>query len=192
VCPTGIDIRNGLQYECIACGACVDACNEVMDKVGYPRGLIRFATQNAIEGDSTRVMRPRILVYGTLLAALLFAWGWGITHRSTFIADILRDRNALYRVEADSVENVYTLKLVNKTDTAVEYTLDIVRGPEGAQLRGLSGPITADAAQVLSVPVVVSAPPQTRGRHELVFSVTPAGQDRGAEVKSSFFAPGGP
>jgi cytochrome c oxidase accessory protein FixG len=67
--PTGIDIRNGLQYECIACGACVDACDEVMDKVGSPRGLIRYATQNSLEGKPTRVLRPRVLVYGALLLA---------------------------------------------------------------------------------------------------------------------------
>ena len=73
VCPTGIDIRNGLQYECIACGACIDACDEVMDKMGYERGLIRYTTQNAIDGKATRVLRPRVLVYGTLLAALLGA-----------------------------------------------------------------------------------------------------------------------
>ena len=67
VCPVGIDIRNGLQYECIACGACIDACDAVMDKVGYPRGLIRYSTQNAIDGKPTRVLRPRIIVYGVIL-----------------------------------------------------------------------------------------------------------------------------
>ena len=71
VCPTGIDIRKGLQYECIACAACIDACDEVMDKVGYPRGLIRYATQHALEGKPTRVLRPRVIVYGTLLALLI-------------------------------------------------------------------------------------------------------------------------
>jgi len=70
VCPTGIDIRNGLQYECIACGACIDGCNEVMDKLGYEHGLIRYTTQNAIDGKASRVVRPRIVVYGTLLALL--------------------------------------------------------------------------------------------------------------------------
>jgi polyferredoxin len=62
VCPVGIDIRNGLQYECIACGACIDACDDVMDKVGMPRGLIRYTTQNALDGGRVRVLRPRILV----------------------------------------------------------------------------------------------------------------------------------
>ena len=101
VCPTGIDIRNGLQYECIACGACIDACDEVMDKMGYPRGLIRYATQNAIDGKPSRVLRPRIFVYGLVLLALCGAWAWGVGNRSELIAEVLRDRNALYRQGAD-------------------------------------------------------------------------------------------
>ena len=117
VCPTGIDIRNGLQYECIACGACIDACNEVMDKMGYPKGLIRYSTQNAIDGKPTRVLRPRILVYGLLLAGFMVAWAVGVGTRSDLIVEALRDRNALYRETADGlVENAYTLKLVNKAD----------------------------------------------------------------------------
>ncbi len=192
VCPTGIDIRNGLQYECIACGACIDGCNDVMDKLGYPRGLIRFSTQNAIDGAPTKVLRPRIVVYAVLLTALLGAWGWGVLHRSPFIAEVLRDRNALYRVVTDGVENAYTLKIVNKTDAPATFTLAIAHGPQGAQLAGLPTRITAAASEILSVPVVVSAPAQTHGRHELVFAVTAAGQDKPREVKSSFFAPSAP
>src|SRR5690606_3011113 len=105
VCPVGIDIRNGLQYECIACGACIDACDEVMDKVGMPRGLIRYTTHNALEGGRVRVLRPRILVYSALLAVLVAAWGWGVAHRSPLIADVLRDRNALYRAHGNRVDN---------------------------------------------------------------------------------------
>src|SRR3546814_927281 len=82
VCPTGIDIRNGLQYECIACGACIDACNDVMDKMGYAPGLLRYTTQNAIDGGKTRIARPRHLVYTALLVALVTAGAWGVTTRS--------------------------------------------------------------------------------------------------------------
>src|SRR5690242_6059073 len=115
VCPTGIDIRNGLQYECIGCAACIDACDSVMDKMGYPKGLIRYSTQNAIDGKPTRVARPRVILYGVLLLALCVAWAWGVGHRSPLIAEVLRDRNALYREAADDrIENTYTLKLVNK------------------------------------------------------------------------------
>jgi len=105
VCPVGIDIRNGLQYECIACGACIDACDEVMEKVGYPKGLIRYSTQNSIDGKNTRVLRPRILVYGAILLALMVGWGFGVSHRDPLIAEVLRDRNALFRETAADIEN---------------------------------------------------------------------------------------
>jgi polyferredoxin len=123
VCPTGIDIRNGLQYECIACGACVDACDEVMDKMGFAKGLIRYTTQNAIDGQPTRVVRPRMFIYGTLLLALLVGFAWGVGTRSVLIAEVLRDRNALYRETATGIENGYTLKLVNKSDRAQRYEI---------------------------------------------------------------------
>ena len=172
VCPTGIDIRNGLQYECIACGACIDACDEVMDKLGYPRGLIRYSTQNAIDGKPTHVLRPRIVVYGALLLVLLAAWAWGVTHRSTLIVEVLRDRNALYRVDSGgTIENAYTLKIVNKTDADARFRVGIEEGPEGAQLLGVDETILAPAGEVLALPLRVAAPAGTQGRHELEFEV---------------------
>ena len=104
VCPVGIDIRNGLQYECIACGACVDACDEVMAKMGFQKGLIRYTTQNALDGGKTRVVRPRVLVYGALLLALLAVFAWGVGTRTPLIAEVLRDRNALYRETTTGIE----------------------------------------------------------------------------------------
>src|SRR3546814_15810758 len=82
------------SYECIACGAYIDACNDVMDKMGYAPGLIRYTTQNAIDGGKTRIARPRILVYTALLVALVTAWAWGVTTRSPLIVDVLRDRKS--------------------------------------------------------------------------------------------------
>nr|WP_241546824.1 cytochrome c oxidase accessory protein CcoG [Thiohalobacter thiocyanaticus] len=81
VCPTGIDIRNGLQYQCIGCAACIDACNDVMDKMDYPRGLIRYTTQNRLEGKPVHVLRPRTLVYGLILLALLGGLVYAIATR---------------------------------------------------------------------------------------------------------------
>ena len=190
VCPTGIDIRNGLQYECIACGACIDGCDDVMDKLGYPRGLIRYSTQNAIDARPTHILRPRIIVYGALLLALGLAWGWGVTHRSTFIAEVLRDRNALYRViEGGAIENAYTLKLVNKTDTAARFHVTIEGGPAGVQLRG--APVIADApeGEVVSIALQVTAPAGTSGRHALDFDVAAEGVTEPRRIDSSFFAP---
>jgi cytochrome c oxidase accessory protein FixG len=117
VCPTGIDIRNGLQYECIGCSACIDACDEVMDKMEYARGLVRYTTENALEGKPAKVLRPRVLIYATILIGLLGAVGYSIASRVPIGLDVIRDRNALYRETADGlVENVYTLKLINMDD----------------------------------------------------------------------------
>ncbi|AKC86395.1 4Fe-4S dicluster domain-containing protein [Pseudoxanthomonas suwonensis] len=189
VCPTGIDIRNGLQYECIACGACIDACDEVMDKMGYPRGLIRYSTQNAIDGKPTRVLRPRVFVYGLLLLGLCGAWVWGVTHRSELIAEVLRDRNALYREAADGqVENDYTLKLINKSQETRRYRISLEQAGTGLRL---SGPEVVEAGpeQVLPVVLSVVADEGVGGRHEIRFVVE--GED-GRErriIESSFFGP---
>ncbi|WP_119717157.1 4Fe-4S dicluster domain-containing protein [Cognatilysobacter tabacisoli] len=189
VCPTGIDIRNGLQYECIACGACIDACDEVMAKVGYPSGLIRYSTQNAIDGQPTRVLRPRIVVYGSLLLALCIAWAWGVGTRSPLIVEALRDRNALYRETADGIANGYTLKLVNKGDAAATYSLQLESGLPGLAIRGTTPSITLAPQQVVSLPITVAAAGDVRGRHAVRFVVeSPDGRVRKV-VESSFFGP---
>ena len=190
VCPTGIDIRNGLQYECIACGACIDACDDVMDKMGYPHGLIRYTTQNAIDGKPSRVLRPRIFIYGALLLALLLGWSWGVGHRSSLIAEVLRDRNALYRVsEAGQVENSYTLKLVNKDEHPRAYRVTLTSTAPGVVLSGGAPTVHADAGQVLSLPVVVQAPATLKGRHDVRFVVESADGHTTRIVDSSFFGP---
>ena len=131
VCPTGIDIRNGLQYECIACAACIDACDEVMDKMGYPRGLVRYTTEKALEGKPTRILRPRIFVYTALLTALLAGIAWSISGRVPLRAEIIRDRNALYRELPDGrVENVYTLKLINMDERPHRYRVSVEGGQD--------------------------------------------------------------
>ena len=190
VCPTGIDIRNGLQYECIACGACIDACDEVMDKMGYPHGLIRYSTQNAIDGKPTRVLRPRILVYGLILLALIVGWGWGVTHRTTLIAEVLRDRNALYReVGGEQVENSYTLKLVNKDQFPHEYRIQLETSIPGIVLRDADRIVRADAEQVVSIPVVVTGPDTVVGRHDLRFRIESIDGKTSKTVESSYFGP---
>ena len=189
VCPTGIDIRNGLQIECIACGACVDACDQVMDKMNYPRGLIRYSTQNAIDGRPSRVMRPRVFVYGFLLAGLCAAWGWGVTHRSELIAEVLRDRNALYREVGDGrIENGYTLKLVNKTVEPRQYALTL-QAPEGVYLVGGARRIDAGAEQVLEIPLTLATDAGPGGRQVVTFSIESIDGDVREDVESSFFGP---
>jgi len=126
VCPTGIDIRDGLQYECIACAACIDVCDQVMDKMDYPRGLIRYTTESALKHGNTRVIRPRLVVYGTLLLVLIGGTLWSMTHRMPLRADLIRDRNALYReLPGGMIENVYTMKVTNMDDAPHRYSLSV-------------------------------------------------------------------
>ena len=126
VCPTGIDIRDGLQYECIACAACIDVCDEVMEKMEYPTGLIRYTTENALEGKKTRIIRPRMVVYATLLSSILVGTLWSMTVRVPLRADLIRDRNQLYRELPDGrIENVYTLKLINMDNKEHRYLITL-------------------------------------------------------------------
>ena len=124
VCPTGIDIRDGLQYQCIGCAACVDVCNEVMDKMGYARGLVKYTTQHAIEGIRTHIIRPRMVVYAVLLTAISVALVYNMITRMPLELDIIRDRNALYReTNAGLIENTYILKLINMDNRDHTYRL---------------------------------------------------------------------
>ena len=134
VCPTGIDIRDGLQYECIACSACIDACDEIMDKMSYPRGLIRYTTENSAIGKEQKILRPRIMVYA---AILLLLSGFLVTHVAQRVAldlDVIRDRNTLYRETPEGlIENVYTLKILNMDSKPHRYTLS-AEGIDGLKL----------------------------------------------------------
>ncbi|MFO1427793.1 MAG: cytochrome c oxidase accessory protein CcoG [Steroidobacteraceae bacterium] len=134
VCPTGIDIRKGLQYECIACASCIDACDAVMDKMGYPRGLVRYATQHALDHKATHLLRPRVLIYATLLLLICVALGVSLAMRKPVALDALHDRNSLYRlIETGEVENVYTLKLMNKDERPHRFRVSLL-GPSGQRL----------------------------------------------------------
>ncbi len=134
VCPTGIDIRDGLQYECIACSACIDGCNEIMDKMNYPRGLIRYTTENSALGQPQHILRPRILVYATILLVLMGALLSHLLQRIPLELDVIRDRNTLYRETRDGlIENVYTLKILNMDSQKHRYILS-ADGIEGLKL----------------------------------------------------------
>jgi len=132
VCPTGIDIRKGLQYECIGCAACIDACDKVMDRVGYPRGLIRYDTENGLQNRWSReqlfrrVFRPRVVVYGGILAAVTIALFAHLVLRTPLKVDVIRDRGTLGReVENGEIENVYRLQLINSAESARSYRISV-------------------------------------------------------------------
>ncbi len=132
VCPTGIDIRNGLQYECIGCAACIDACDGVMDKMEYPRGLIRYSTENVMNKKVDRtgiighVIRPRILIYSGILTIITVTAGWFLFHRIPLKVDVIRDRATLARETDDGlIENVYTLRVMNTDEKEHRYSVKI-------------------------------------------------------------------
>lgn len=157
-CPTGIDIRQGLQMECIACAACIDACDSVMDKMNYPRGLVRYTTQNAIDNKPTRVVRPRTVIYGSVLMALIVGFGVAVANRHLVEVDVLRDRNALYRaIDGGRIENVYTIRFINK-DTREHELRIAAEGIDGVTVDTDRELQRVGAGEVVSVAVRVRAP----------------------------------
>ncbi len=164
VCPTGIDIRNGLQYECISCAACIDGCNQVMDKMGYPRGLIRHTTQNALaqhydaRAIVRHVLRPRTILYAGVILAIAGATATSLFLRNPLKVDVLRDRGALAREAAPGVvENVYRLQLMNTDEVARRYTIRAA-GVPGLTIEGVTLPVELGAAQSRTLPIRLQAP----------------------------------
>jgi cytochrome c oxidase accessory protein FixG len=191
VCPTGIDIRNGLQYECIACGACIDACDDVMGKLGYPTGLVRYTSQNAVDGKPTKVLRARVWVYAILLAAIGAGIAIGIATRSPLIVDVLRDRNALYRTNMDgSIENGYTLRLINKSEEPAAYRIRVVDAPAGITLGADPGAIGVGPGEVRSVGIALKAPAgAVTGRIDVTLEVATLDGETTVAEETRFFGP---
>jgi cytochrome c oxidase accessory protein FixG len=195
VCPTGIDIRNGLQYECIGCAACIDGCDQVMDKMGYARGLIRYSTENAVKGKypdqeiSKHVVRPRVLIYTGLLVLVIMAFIGGLMLRSPLKVDVIRDRGALVRDAAGGqIENVYRLQFINTDEHAHRYELS-VSGLPGLELV-VKQPLEIPPATTQMVPVALHIDPTglASGSHPIVFHIQEV--DRPgvrADEKSRFF-----
>ncbi|SEG58017.1 cytochrome c oxidase accessory protein CcoG [Vibrio hangzhouensis] len=159
VCPTGIDIRDGLQYECINCGACIDACDKTMDRMGYKKGLISYTTEHRLSGKHTKVMRPKLLGYGAVLLVMIALFFVQVSAVDPAGLSVLRDRNQLFRVNSDGlVENTYTLKIINKTQTEQKYSLS-VSGLEGATWYGRQT-IIVEPGEVFNLPMSLGADPQ--------------------------------
>jgi len=158
VCPSGIDIREGLQYECINCGACIDACDETMDKMNYPRGLISYTSEQALEGKETKVLRPKIIGYGLILLVMIGFFVTNIATLTTAEMEIVRDRNSLYRENIDGlIENTYTLKVLNKTIETQQYNISFT----GLSDATLIGPkqITIRSGEVFTQPISIAVDP---------------------------------
>ncbi|MBF0186840.1 MAG: cytochrome c oxidase accessory protein CcoG [Magnetococcales bacterium] len=132
VCPTGIDIRDGQQYECITCAACVDACDEIMDTLGKPRGLIRYTSMRGLEGLKTRFFRPRLFLYGAVLALFTGIVFWSLTSKKVVDLNVIKDRKPLYIMQKDgSIQNNYTVRILNRSNEERWFSLS-VEGLNGA------------------------------------------------------------
>lgn len=194
VCPTGIDIRDGLQYQCITCALCIDACDSVMDKMEYPRGLIRYTTEHALEGKPSRVLRPRLIGYCIALLAMVALFGNVLFNRIPVGIDAIRERGQLFREMPDgSIENVYTLKIRNMDEHERSFRLS-VGGVAGATLVGTSE-LTLQSGDIVALPVAVRAPRAalSAANSALVFGIEALDDAQvQASAESRFLAPGPP
>jgi cytochrome c oxidase accessory protein FixG len=197
VCPTGIDIRNGLQMECIACAACIDACDDVMDKVGTPRGLIRYSTENALvkrykaHDILAHLMRPRTILYATVLFGIVVTSAWSLATRIPLKLDIVKDRSVLSR-EADDgrIENVFNLRISNTDESAHRYAIS-VSGIEGIDIVGERiVEVPAAFSKTVLLSARVEAGSGKRGSNQIFFEVKAQNHEKiVVREKASFFLP---
>ncbi|ALN18590.1 4Fe-4S ferredoxin [Ectopseudomonas mendocina] len=190
VCPTGIDIRDGLQLECIGCGACVDACDSIMDKLGYARGLVRYSSENELAGGKTHWLRPRLIGYAAMLTVMIGAFAWALAERPLISLDVTRDRGLFRENALGQIENIYSLKIINKTQQPRSYAIDLVDAGDFE----LHGPRTLNLApgeiRDLPVSVALTASHNAAGPQTLHFEVRDqADAASRVSTKSTFLAP---
>ncbi len=197
VCPTGIDIRNGLQYECIGCGACADVCDTVMDKVGYPKGLVKYSTQNAVDQHWSHaktlrhVLRPRVLVYSAILGSIVVAMVVSLAVRTPFKVNVVRDRGSLARIVAGGkIENVYRLQIMNATEAAQRFQISAT-GLPGLVVVSDEDVVKIGSTEVRGVAVRVQAPYEVAppGSHTIHFEVHAMDSSDKVSEKSVFIVP---
>lgn len=154
VCPTGIDIRDGLQMECIGCAACIDACDSIMDKMGYPRGLVSYTSEHQLQGGKTHLLRPRLIGYSAVLLVMIAALVVALIERPMVSLDVTKDRGMFRENSQGLIENIYSLKVINKTQQRQDYRLELVDA-EGFQLQGKTR-ISLAPGEISDVPVSVA------------------------------------
>ncbi|WP_341523869.1 cytochrome c oxidase accessory protein CcoG [Pseudomonas sp. G.S.17] len=154
VCPTGIDIRDGLQMECIGCAACIDACDSIMDKMGYERGLVRYASERVLQGGTTRLLRPRLLGYCAVLLLMIGALVLALVERPMVSLDVSKDRGLFRENSQGQIENIYSLKIINKTQQTQQYRLTLADSP-GFELHGRTD-LSLAAGEIIDLPVSVA------------------------------------
>ncbi len=154
VCPTGIDIRDGLQMECIGCAACIDACDSIMDKMGYARGLVSYTSEHQLQGGQTQLLRPRLIGYSAVLLMMIAALVVALVERPMVSLDVTKDRGMFRENAQGQIENIYSLKVINKTQQRQDYRLELVDA-NGFQLQGKTE-ISLAPGEITDVPVSVA------------------------------------
>jgi cytochrome c oxidase accessory protein FixG len=190
VCPTGIDIRNGTQMECVNCTACIDACDGVMDRVGFPRGLVRYASLDAIRKGERWRPTPRVVAYTALLALLGGFLAFLVASRRDVEAAMLRVPGSLYQeTAAGEVSNVYTMRVSNKTPRDLPIELRLL-SPPGGRVELPGGALVATAEGIVERPLVIALPRHTvDARHPEVVLGLYDGRRRLETVQSGFLGP---
>lgn len=160
VCPTGIDIRGGQQEGCITCGLCLDACDSVMDKIGRPRGLIRYASMDEMKHEEVKPLhkRPRVLIYTAIMLFASFGLLYGLTHLGTFDLKVIHERQPLFvQMSSGDIQNKYDLKILNKTDKEMHISISIT-GAEGIITRGIREKMTLAPSKLTAFTVFLRIP----------------------------------
>ncbi|KAF1071592.1 MAG: hypothetical protein GAK45_00480 [Pseudomonas citronellolis] len=190
VCPTGIDIRDGLQIECIGCAACIDACDAIMDKMNYPRGLISYTTEHNLSGQKTHLVRPRLIGYAIALCIMIGLLVTAIAIRPLVGLDVSKDR-VLYRENQEGrIENVYSLKIMNKDQRDHTYVLS-AKGLDDLRLEGRKE-IQVAAGDIVAMPVELSVDPEKlhSSTNEITFVIQSMDSpDIAREASSRFIGP---
>ena len=196
VCPTGIDIRKGLQYECIGCGACADVCDSVMDKLGYARGLVKYSTQNAIKEHWSaaqtlrHVLRPRVLIYTTILGAVVLAMGISLAVRTPFKVDVVRDRGALARiVPGGRIENVFRLQVMNATESQQRYRISAEGMPGLSVASEDTFEVASTQSRWIALRVQLPYEGAAPGSHTIYFHIVALDSSAAVSEKSVFLVP---
>ena len=200
VCPTGIDIRDGLQYECIGCGACADVCNDVMKKMSYPIHLIQFASENAVANgwglkeQIKRVLRTRVLIYASLLLTLCLVVGYQLTHRSSYRVDIVRDRNTMARIVEGHdhnmvLENIYRFQIMNSKESTQHFEVSA----HGMDQLSIETPTQIEVLAAQSkwsvLRVAIPAGQQTVGSHKIWLDVKSLEDQKVVSEQTVFIVP---
>jgi cytochrome c oxidase accessory protein FixG len=199
VCPMGIDIRDGFQLECINCGLCADACNSIMDRVERPRGLISYVAASAAERPRPRFIRPRTILYASLVLLVGALMVYGLVTRATFGAELIRDRNpAFVRLSDGSIRNGYTIRIANMRAArdiivSLDYPAPITLHAIGADISGVQAKLHAVGDTVTSAHLFVAIPAASTSEASKTIRFTIRDARTGETVsKTSAFLTGAP